>query len=67
VSFKALRGVKLKSVRYTLDGKRIKRAKLAARLKPAALRSGTHTLAVRVTPRGGHAKRGKLRLRVALG
>jgi len=67
VSFKALRGVKLKSVRYTLDGKRIKRAKLAARLKPAALRAGTHTLAVRVTPRGGHAKRGKLRLRVAMG
>ena len=67
MSFKALRGVKLKSVRYTLDGKRIKRAKLAVRLKPSALRSGTHTLAVRVTPKGGHAKRGKLRLRVALG
>jgi hypothetical protein len=62
-SFKARKGVKLKSVRYKLDGKRLKRA----RLMPAALRAGTHTLSVRVTPRAGHAKRGKLRLRVALG
>jgi hypothetical protein len=62
-SFKARKGVKLKSVRYKLDGKRLKRAKL----KPAALRAGTHTLSVRVTPRGGRAKQGKLRLRVALG
>jgi hypothetical protein len=62
-SFKARKGVRLKSVRYKLDGKRLKRAKL----NPAALRAGTHTLSVRVTPRGGRAKQGKLRLRVALG
>ena len=67
VSFKARRGVNVKSVRYTLDGKRLKRAKLAVRLKPAALRSGTHTLSVRVTTRAGRVTRGRLRLRVALG
>jgi len=63
VSFKARKGVRLKSVRYTLDGRKLKRA----RLKPAALRAGTHKLAVRVTPRGGRAKSATLRLRVALG
>jgi hypothetical protein len=62
-SFKARKGVKLRTVRYKLDGKRLKRAKL----KPAALRAGTHTLSVRVTPRGGRAKRSKLQFRVALG
>jgi hypothetical protein len=66
-SFKASKGAKLKSVRYKLDGKRLKRAKLAARLKPAALPAGTHTLSVRVTLRDGRSKRGALRLRTAVG
>jgi len=66
-SFKARKGVKVKSVRYQLDGRRLKRVKLAARLVPAALRAGTHKLTLVVKPRGGRAKRTTLRLRVALG
>jgi hypothetical protein len=61
------KGVKVKSIRYKLDGKRIKRAKLAARLHAAALSAGAHRLSVRVTPRGGKARRATLRLRVAVG
>ena len=67
--FKARKGVKVKSVRYKLDGKRlagVKRPRFAARLKPSKLRAGKHTLTVRVTPRAGKAKAAKLRLRVAL-
>ena len=67
--FKARKGVKVKSVRYKLDGKRlarVKRPRFAARLKPSRMRAGKHTLTVRVTPRAGKAKAAKLRLRVAL-
>jgi Concanavalin A-like lectin/glucanases superfamily len=66
-SFKARKDVKLDAVRYTLDGKRLKGTTRAARLPPAALRAGTHKLSVRVTPRGGKARRATLRLRLALG
>jgi Concanavalin A-like lectin/glucanases superfamily len=67
VSFKALKGVKLRSVRYTLDNRRLKSATLAARLKPSALGAGTHTLVVRATSRAGAQRRGTLRLRVVVG
>jgi len=56
-------------VRYKLDGKRlkrIKRVKFAARLKPAKLTAGTHTLTVLVTPRAGKASTFKVRLRLAV-
>jgi hypothetical protein len=66
-SFKARRGVLVRSVRYTLDGKRLKRVRQGARLRVAALTAGTHTLSLRVTPRHGRAQRVKLRLRVATG
>ena len=57
----------MKSVRYSLDGRRLKRVKRGTRLAPAALRAGTHKLTLVVKPRGGRARRTTLRLRVALG
>jgi Concanavalin A-like lectin/glucanases superfamily len=59
----------LKSVRYKLDGKRLKRVrklKHGAKLRPARLSAGTHKLSFRVTPRKGKAKTFKVRLRVAV-
>ena len=67
--FKAGKGVKVKFVRYKLDGKRlagVKRPRFGARLKPSKLRAGKHTLTVRVTPRAGKAKAAKLRVRVVV-
>jgi hypothetical protein len=66
-SFKARRGVRVRSVRYKLDGKRLKGGRRAARLQVAALTAGTHALSVRVRPRSGRAQRAKLRLRVTAG
>jgi hypothetical protein len=68
-SVKPRKGTRLRSVRYKLDGKRLKRVKrprLGARLSPARLAAGTHTLVVRATPRAGKAKTVKLRLRLAV-
>jgi hypothetical protein len=62
--------MKLQSVRYKLDGKRlkgVKRPRFGARLKASRLAAGTHTLTVRVRPRAGKAKRVKLRIRTAVG
>jgi hypothetical protein len=67
--FRARKGMKVRSVRYKLDGKRLKRVKrprFGARLKASRLRPGVHTLSVRVRGRHGSAKRAKLRLRLAV-
>ncbi len=66
-SFTARRGVRVRSVRYLLDGKRLKAGRRAARLQVAALTAGTHTLTVRVRPEQGRVQRAKLRLQVAAG
>ena len=69
-SVRARKGVKLRSVRYRLDGKRLARAKkprFRVRLAPAALGAGTHKLVVKVRPRGGKPRRAVIRLRVAAG
>ena len=61
--------MQLKSVRYKLDGKRLKRVKtlkFGAKLRPAKLTAGKHVLMVRVTPKVGKAKTFKLRLRLAV-
>ena len=60
--------MRLKTVRYKLDGKRLKRIKklkLGAKLRPAKLSAGKHTVKVRVIPRVGKPKTFKVRLRVA--
>jgi hypothetical protein len=57
-------GAKLKTVRYRLDGKRLKRlknVKLAAKLRPSKLAAGRHTLKVPVTKRNGNQKTFKVR------
>ena len=62
-------GTTLKTVRYKLDGKRLKRltnVKFAAKLRPSRLGAGTHTLNVRVTKRSGNTKTFKVRLRTAV-
>jgi hypothetical protein len=67
--FTARKGAKVRSVRYKLDGKRLKRVKrprYGARLKASRLRAGTHTLTVRVRASHGSPKRAKLRLRLAV-
>ena len=59
----------LKSVRYKLDGKRLKRVKklkFGAKLRPAKLTAGKHIVKVRVTPKVGKAKTFKVRLRLAV-
>ena len=69
-SVRARKGVKLRSVRFRLDGKRLARAKkprFRVRLAPAALGAGTHKLVVKVRPRGGKPRRAVIRLRVAAG
>ena len=51
--------MQLKSVRYKLDGKRLKRVKklkFGAKLRPAKLTAGKHVVTVRVTPKVGKAK-----------
>jgi hypothetical protein len=61
--------VRLKTVRYKLDGKRLKRVKklkFGAKLRPAKLTAGKHALTLRVTPRTGKAKTFKVRLRLAV-
>jgi Concanavalin A-like lectin/glucanases superfamily len=68
-SFKARKGVKLRSVVYKLDGRKLERVKrkgFRARLVPAKLAAGTHTLTVRVRPSAGKAKSVKLRIRTAI-
>jgi hypothetical protein len=62
-------GTRLKTVRYKLDGKRLKRVKnvrFAAKLRPSKLSAGRHTLKVRVTKRTGNTKTFKVRLRTAV-
>jgi hypothetical protein len=69
VEFKSRKGAKLQSVRYKLDGKRLKglkRPRNAARLTASRLPAGSHTLTVRVRPRDGKARSAKLRLRLAV-
>jgi hypothetical protein len=69
VSFRKRRGTRVRSVRYRLDGKRLRRARrpaYAVRLGPAKLRPGRHVLTVRVKPRDGRARAIKLRLRLAV-
>jgi hypothetical protein len=66
---KPRKGMKLRSVRYKLDGKRlkrVKRVKFAAKLRPARLSAGRHTLKLRVKPVTGRAKTFKVRLRLAV-
>lgn len=66
---KARKGTKLKAVRYTLDRKRLKRVKkvkFGARLSPARLNAGRHTLKVRVMNSAGTTKTFYVRLRVAV-
>ena len=66
---KVRKGTALKSVRYTLDGKRLKRVKklkFGAKLRPAKLTAGNHVVKLRVTPKVGKAKTFKLRLRLAV-
>ena len=66
---KPRKGMQLKSVRYKLDGKKLKRIKtlkFGAKLRPTKLTAGKHTVRVRVTPKVGKAKTFKLRLRLAV-
>jgi hypothetical protein len=63
---KAGKRMRLKSARYKLDGKRIKSTRFRAKLRPAKLTPGAHTLTVHVTPRAGRAKTFTLRLRLAV-
>lgn len=63
---KARKGTKLKAVRYKLDGKRLKKVKFAAKLRPTKLKAGRHTLKVRVTNSTGTKKTFKVRLRTAV-
>jgi hypothetical protein len=66
---KPRKGMKLRSVRYTLDGKRLKRVRkvrFAARLRTARLTAGKHTLKLRVRPLTGKPKTFKVRLRLAV-
>jgi Concanavalin A-like lectin/glucanases superfamily len=65
-SFKTRKGLRLRAVRYSLDGKRLKRAKRPSYVAHLRFAAGTHTLSVRVTPRAGNAKSVKLRLRLAV-
>jgi hypothetical protein len=65
-SFKVRKGVRLRGVRYSLDGKKINRAKRPKYVVRVAFAAGTHTLSVRVKPRNGKAKSVQLRLRLAV-
>jgi hypothetical protein len=65
-SFKVRKGVRLRGVRYSLDGKKINRAKRPKYVARVALAAGTHTLSVRVKPRNGKARSVQLRLRLAV-
>src|SRR5829696_2913707 len=59
-SVRAKRGVKLGSVRFRLDGKRLARAKrprFRVQVAPAALTAGSHKLVVKLRPRGGKPRR----------
>jgi hypothetical protein len=68
--FKPRKGTEVKSVRYKLDGRKLKRMKkvrYAAKLRPARLTAGKHVLKLRVTPLdGGKPKTLKVRLRLAV-
>jgi hypothetical protein len=62
-------GTRLKTVRYKLDGRRLKRlknVKFAAKLRPSKLGAGRHMLKMRVTKRTGNTKIFKVRLRTAV-
>ena len=62
-SMKLRKGVRLKRLRYKLDGKRVRRVKRSAKFRAAA---GSHKLTLRVIPRTGKAKTFKVRLRLAV-
>ena len=65
VTLKARKGV-VKSVKYTLDGKKLRstrKAPLVAKIAKA-LKSGTHTVRVKVTPKHGKARTVTLRFQL---
>ena len=65
VTVKAPKGV-VKSVKYTLDGKKLRstrKAPLVAKIAKA-LKSGAHTVRVKVTPKHGKARTVTLRFKL---
>ena len=62
-SLKLRKGVRLKGLRYKLDGKRVRQVKRGAKLRAGA---GSHTLTLRVIPRTGKAETFKVRVRLAV-